>query len=94
MEDKLMTEPYHTTNMEILTALISMQQDTIPIELSTEERELQELQVLQIVDKDILICKYLLGSVNYRSVDEAIDFLFWREQDSNKLRHEFIAGEQ
>jgi hypothetical protein len=48
--------------------------------------------MLQIVDKEILVCRYLLGQVNYRSVEEAIDYLFWRIPDTNKLRHEFIAN--
>ena len=48
--------------------------------------------MFQIVDKDILICRYLLGQVNYRSVDEAIDYLFWRVQGTEKLRHEFVAN--
>jgi hypothetical protein len=48
--------------------------------------------VFQIVDKNILICRYLLGQVNYRSADEAIDYLFQRVQDTAKLRHEFVVN--
>ena len=48
--------------------------------------------MLNIIDKDILVCRYLLGKVNYRSVNEAVDYLFWRVYETNKLRHEFVAN--
>jgi len=69
-----------------------MQQDTITSQLDPEQRDLLELQVFSVTSKDILICRYLLGQVNYRSVEEAINYLFHRINDTDLIGHDYIAN--